>query len=428
MLKAALEFEKRLLMRAVSIGRRPDDDDNERVRKAVLALFSLFMAFGAPFEVYTAIANGRPAEAVFMGVWTALTLAGLVHFGVTGKRVVLQTSQLAMTVIVPVLGNVQMGGFSASNGIILWGSLAPLGALLLCSRWQALGWLMAYLVAAGAVLALDDRWAAMAVERSAAETTYAVLGLVLGLTGIVFVLVWYFVHEIEQARAALAEEHRLLEQEQAKSERLLLNILPAPIARRLKDDGRTIADGFAHVTVLFADIVGFTVLSSRVSPADLVAMLNRVFSAFDVIAERHGVEKIKTIGDAYMAAAGLPAEREGHADSVAAMALEMQTALAALNAELGTELDIRIGIHSGPVVAGVIGKRKFIYDLWGDSVNTASRMESHGEAGRVQVSEATRELLGDRWQVEPRGEIEVKGKGAMKTFFLLGQADATTEQ
>ncbi|MDP6945245.1 MAG: adenylate/guanylate cyclase domain-containing protein, partial [Myxococcota bacterium] len=192
----------------------------------------------------------------------------------------------------------------------------------------------------------------------------------------------------------------------------------------LKDEDRTIADGFDLVTVLFADIVGFTALSARVRPDELVAMLNRVFSAFDEAAERHGIEKIKTIGDAYMAAAGLPQAQPEQAEAMAAMALEMQGALKTLNVEMSTDLDIRIGIHSGPVVAGVIGKRKFIYDLWGDTVNVASRMESHGEPGAIQVSGAVHDMLGERWRFEPRGEIQVKGKGPMATYFLLGRAQA----
>ncbi|MEW6776581.1 MAG: adenylate/guanylate cyclase domain-containing protein [Bdellovibrionota bacterium] len=217
-------------------------------------------------------------------------------------------------------------------------------------------------------------------------------------------------------------ESKLVTLERARSERLLLNILPAPIASRLKKGEETIADGFEEITVLFSDIVGFTSLSQKVKPAEIVHILNRIFSRFDEIAEKHGLEKIKTIGDAYMVVGGVPEPRPDHAEAVAGMALEMVEAIDAF----GDGLQMRIGIHTGPVVAGVIGKKKYSYDLWGDTVNTASRMESHGIPGRVQISEATRRKLGDRFAVEPRGEIEVKGKGRLTTYLLAGKNNPTS--
>jgi adenylate cyclase len=215
---------------------------------------------------------------------------------------------------------------------------------------------------------------------------------------------------------------RELEAEREKSERLLLNILPATIARRLKDQERTIADSFPAVTVFFSDLAGFTQFSQTVDAPHLVGLLDRIFSLFDRLAGEHGVEKIKTIGDAYMAVAGLPEPRPDHAEAVAAMALGMRDGFAALMREVGLELGVRIGIHSGPVVAGVIGTHKFTYDLWGDTVNIASRMESHGEPGKIHVSEATRGLLEGKFAFVDRGEVQVKGKGAMRTSFLLGPA------
>jgi adenylate cyclase len=214
-------------------------------------------------------------------------------------------------------------------------------------------------------------------------------------------------------------EVRLLHLE---TERLLLNVLPRSVADRLKAAPATIADSFAEVTVLFADIVGFTRLSESLSPERLVGLLNEVFTLFDAIADRRGLEKIKTIGDAYMAAAGLPEPAPDHAERAADMALDLLVALENFNRESGNTLQVRIGLHCGPVMAGVIGTRKFIYDLWGDAVNTASRMESHGVPGRVQVSDALRQRLGDTFTFEDRGLIEVKGKGEMRTWLLLGRA------
>jgi class 3 adenylate cyclase len=210
----------------------------------------------------------------------------------------------------------------------------------------------------------------------------------------------------------------------ARSEELLLNILPLSISERLKGDHHAIADGFAEVSVLFGDIVGFTELAGHLEPAAVVAMLNRVFSAFDELSERFGLEKIKTIGDAYMVAAGLPEPRPDHAEAIARMALAMQHALGEINAAEGYSLRLRIGIHTGPVVAGVIGRRKFIYDLWGDTVNVASRMESSGVPGRIQASRETFQRLETQFQWEARGPVAVKGKGEMETYLLVGPAPA----
>lgn len=212
-----------------------------------------------------------------------------------------------------------------------------------------------------------------------------------------------------------------LEEEQEKSERLLLNILPKPIADRLKQGQNVIADSFPEVTVLFADIVGFTHLSDLVSPTVLVELLNDIFSAFDRLVEQYDLEKIKTIGDSYMVAGGLPLPRADHAEAIAAMALDMQQEIAKFQTEYVDPFYMRIGIHTGPVVAGVIGHKKFTYDMWGDTVNIASRMELHGIAGRIQVTEAIYQRLQETFRFEPRGYIDVKGKGQMKTYFLVGK-------
>lgn len=228
--------------------------------------------------------------------------------------------------------------------------------------------------------------------------------------------------------AAGLEKKRLRDQEQAflqqlnterqKSERLLLNVLPAAIAERLKQGEETIAESFPDVTVLFADLVNFTKLSEQTPAPKLVELLNEVFSAFDRLAEEHGLEKIKTIGDSYMVVGGVPLPCVNHAERVARMGLGMGQVIQEFNRAHGTQLAIRVGIHSGPVVAGIIGRRKFSYDLWGDTVNLASRMESHGQAGEIQVSEATKNKLGSLFQFEARGPILIKGKGELPTFLL----------
>jgi class 3 adenylate cyclase len=211
-----------------------------------------------------------------------------------------------------------------------------------------------------------------------------------------------------------------LEAQRAASEELLLNVLPQSIVERLKRDQSAIADGFLEATVLFADIVGFTPLSAKLPPGALVRMLNEVFSKFDELTEKHGLEKIKTIGDAYMVVGGAPTPRRDHAAAVANLALEMRAATGAFTTPTGEPLQIRVGINTGPVVAGVIGTKKFSYDLWGDTVNTAARMEAYAEPSTIQVTERTYERLRQQFQLEARGTLDVKGKGEMRTFVLLG--------
>jgi adenylate cyclase len=236
------------------------------------------------------------------------------------------------------------------------------------------------------------------------------------LGGIAFIALWGkgLVRRLEDAESRAAEEH-------ARSEALLANILPPTISERLKR-GEEVSQAFDGISVLFADLVGFTPLSAKKTPAELVGMLDRLFSEMDALAERHGVEKIKTLGDAYMAASGLPSACDFPADRMAAFALDV-VALFASQPEGEDRLRVRVGIATGPVVAGVIGVRKFAYDVWGDTVNTAARMESFGMAGRVHVEEATFRALGSRWTFEERGPVEVKGKGRIPTWYLVGKAD-----
>lgn len=231
----------------------------------------------------------------------------------------------------------------------------------------------------------------------------------------------YFRRLVDIAEVALAEANE-------RSERLLLSILPEPIAGRLKAEESPIADRVDNVTVLFADLVDSTRLSERLSADELVALLDRIFSHFDDLVEQFGLEKIATIGDCYLAVAGMPVPRTDHAVAAAETALAMRSALSQLQRPGDPPLGMRFGLSSGPVVAGVIGKRKFRYDLWGDTVNIASRMQTHGEPGMIHVTAGVSHALGDQYEFQPRGTIEVKGKGLMETYFLIGQRDSRTER
>lgn len=238
---------------------------------------------------------------------------------------------------------------------------------------------------------------------------------VVSSAAILFAIVYYAVKQTARAEAALEREHE-------RSESLLLNILPPRVAERLKQRrDRVIADAYPEASVLFADMAGFTMRASDTTPEALVQFLNDVFTKLDVLVERHGLEKIKTTGDAYMVVSGVPEARPDHAAALADLALDMREALAGLVDPKGRPVPVRIGIATGPVVAGVVGTRKFFYDVWGDAVNTAARMESTGEPGRIQVAPETRERLKDRFELEARGQIEVRGKGPMQTWFLVGR-------
>jgi len=307
----------------------------------------------------------------------------------------------------PIAMQWSLGGFAASGVLMLWSLLAPFSSLMFQNIKKATGWFLAYLILLFISLYFDDyasQWAPPLSDTI--SMTFFGMNLI-GPSMIIFASMMYYVN-------AFRREHD-------RSEKLLLNVLPSSIAERLKQKDEIIADGFGEVTILFADIVNFTKLSARISPQELVAMLNKIFSAFDHLALFYGLEKIKTIGDAYMVVGGLPLPREDHAEAIAEMALGMQEEMIRLRSEIGEELSIRIGINTGAVVAGVIGIQKFIYDIWGDAVNTASRMESHGVANRIQLTETTYQYLKGKYVCEEREAIEVKGKGKMKVYFLKGR-------
>ena len=306
---------------------------------------------------------------------------------------------------------IPLGGFLASGGVGLWGILAPLGALVFSDIRSAVRWYVAYLVVfLGSGITGEVLGPIWPPPPGWFTSTMLALNIAVGGT-IVFTLLAVFASQRHDALEALR-------QEQAKAENLLLNILPRSIADRLKAETEPIADQFGSASILFADVADFTPWSQGLPPAEVVGYLDHLFSRLDELAERYGVEKIKTIGDCYMVAAGVPTPRPDHARALALMALDMLEACSDEIGHLGLEL--RVGINSGPVVAGVIGRKRFLYDLWGDAVNTASRMESHGTPGRVQITRATYELLADEFECEPRGPIVIKGKGEVETWYLIG--------
>ncbi len=396
-----------LLERLASIGVAESDTDVTRTQKATLTLASSLITVLAVVWVGTYLALGLPVSAAIPFGYQVVSVASLAVFRRTKSYRVFRFTQALLMTLLPFLLQWSLGGYVASSVVSLWALIAAFGALFFYSARDAIPWFVAFVVLTVISGLLDP-----VLSRSQApipevvRVAFFVLNVgCVALTA--YVLLQYSVRARDEATA--------------RSERLLLNVLPRSIADRLRRQEGTIAEGHKDVTVLFADVVDFTLLAERTTAERVVGLLNEVFSAFDRLAERHGLEKIKTIGDAYMVAGGLPEARPDHAEAIAEMALDMQAELTRLCEALGVELQLRIGMASGPVTAGVIGRHKFTYDLWGDTVNMASRMESHGLAGRIQTTEATYRRLRDRYRFEERGEIEVKGKGRLRTYLLVGR-------
>ena len=409
-----------MLARLARIGADPQDDEDTRAGKALLVLISVLILPVSLLWSILYLAFGSPVGWVPLGYFVVLLGSVVVFSRTRNFAQFLLVGQLAI-LFAPTLSMIPLGGFLGSGAVGIWGILAPLGALVFSSVRIAARWWVAWLVAflgsgiagelVGAVSPVVPRWF---------TDTMLALNVTVGGT-IVFTLLAVFAGQRRDALAALRGE-------QARSESLLLNILPQSIAERLKAETQTIADQFSSASILFADVVDFTPVAERLPPAEVVGILDRLFSHFDVLAEHHGLEKIKTIGDCYMVAAGVPAPRPDHARALALMALDMQAAMCSVDEVGHLGLELRVGINSGPVVAGVIGRKRFLYDLWGDAVNTASRMESHGTSGRIQITRATKELLEEEFVCEPRGTIEVKGKGEMEVWYLVGpRAEAAAE-
>ena len=394
------------------IGANPQDDEDTRASKALLVLISVLILPVALLWAVLYLSFGSPVGWVPL-VYFVTLLAAIVVFSRTRDFArFLFVGQVAI-LLAPTLSMIPLGGFLDSGGVGLWGILAPLGALVFSDVRTAARWYAAYLVVfLGSGITGELLGGSPGVPEWFTSTMLA-LNVTVGGT-IVFTLLAVFAAQRRNALAALREE-------QARAEGLLLNILPRSIADRLKAETQTIADQFSSASILFADVVDFTPLAERLPPAEVVGVLDHLFSHFDVLADRHGLEKIKTIGDCYMVAAGVPSPRPDHAQALAMMALDMLAAMRSEDEVGHLGLGLRVGINSGPVVAGVIGRKRFLYDLWGDAVNTASRMESHGTSGRIQITRATKELLEDEFVCEPRGTIPVKGKGEMEAWYLVGR-------
>lgn len=401
---------QRVLPALARIGADPPDSDEVRLQKTLLTFGSfMFIAAGFLWGVLYFSFGELLAGSIPMG-YAVISSLSLLIFHWTRRYNVFLFAQLFFILILPFLLMIALGGFIKSSAVILWSLLSPLGALLFGDPRTALRWLAAYLSLA--IISGYFEFHPLVSSSLSPMTVTVFFILNIGtVSAIAIFLLAYFVGEKNRLFS-------LLRGEQAKSENLLLNILPREIAAILKDESRTIAEHYAEASILFADMVGFTPLSAKLAPVEIVELLNEAFSYFDSLLDKYGVEKIRTIGDNYMVASGVPRRRKDHAQALVYMALEMRDFANSHTFRNGRRVSFRIGINSGPVIGGVIGKRKFVYDVWGDPVNVASRMESHGMGGNIQITRATYELIKDDFVCESRGLVAVKGKGNMEVWLV----------
>ncbi len=392
------------------VGADPNDTDEVRLQKSSLVLGSFMFIIAGTLWGVLYFLFGQPLAGSIPLSYAIVSCLSVIVFHLTRRYGFFRFSQLLFILLLPFLLMLALGGFVKSSAVILWSLISPLGALIFDEPRQALRWLAAYL----GLITLSGFLESHPLASSSLSATVVTVFFVMNLGTVSAIAVTLLAFFVSQKNSLF----RLLRLEQDKSENLLLNILPKEIAAILKNESRTIADHYAGATVLFADMVGFTPLSAELAPVEMVELLNEAFSFFDSLLDKYEVEKIRTIGDSYMVASGVPRRRPDHAQALVRMALEMRDYVATHTFRSGRRVSFRIGLNSGSVIAGVIGRRKFVYDVWGDAVNVASRMESHGLSGAIQVTRATYELIKDEFVCEQRGAVNVKGKGEMEVWFV----------
>jgi class 3 adenylate cyclase len=416
------------LARLRNAGIEPDDNEALRLNKQLLMFATGLISVATMLwlMIYWTLGLQFPVTYPYL---FQLALAGNVLLYITTRNFdFFRVTQLALFLFAPFAMQWSMGNFIDASGIVLWGLLAPVGAILFFGVRESIAWFFAWAaltIMSGLIdyALLDLTGKDMHKVPLQASVLFFALNFV-AVAAMIYMLLRYSIQEKLKIQSRLEDAHKQLQVEQERSEKLLLNILPAPVAVRLKNEEKTIADGFADATVMFADIVNFTQVAANMTPSQVFSMLNGIFSAFDDLAESHGLEKIKTIGDAYMVAGGINTENADYSAAIADLALAMQELLLRDFAVNTSHLEMRMGIGTGPVVAGVVGKKKFIYDLWGDTVNLASRITAEGVPGMIQCDTATWRRLSDRFDFHPPQTIYLKGKGDMTVYRLIGRKDA----
>ena len=399
-----------LIRRIQSVGGEFSDPDLQ-VQKTVLVVLSLSVIPIGAIWISIELSTGNQAFVASILIGAILSLFNLLLFAWMGNYKRFLSIQLTILLLWPAANHFAVGGFTTSSNLV-WSMIVPLLAMLSSRPRDAIPWTVAYFVLIGFTGLVDP----VVFPDAGLTTTDALFEFsfnLVNISAILFLVVVYFIRQKNHA-------YELLQEEERKSEDLILNVLPKEVAPTLRSGKKTIAEQFESASILYADIVGFTRMSERMAPDEMIGLLDKIFTSFDVIIAKYDLEKIRTIGDNYMVVSGAPRRRSDHAQALARAALEMADYARLIPPQNGEKVEFRLGMNSGPVVGGVIGQSRFHYDVWGDAVNTASRMESHGVPGKIQITAHTRATLGDDFIFERRGVIEVKGKGQMETWYLVG--------
>ncbi len=402
------------------------DTQEDKLRKSLLIFACAFMNLAVVLWLAIYWMMGLHFSANVPMGYQLISVISLIYYFKTKRFETFRFVQLSLFLFAPFIMQWTIGSSVTSSGVMLWALLAPIGALVVSSWRESVPWFFAYIVMT-VISGAFDYFLSPGGEAGVPMKTIGVFFALnfAAMSSIIYFLVRHFVVETEKIKTQLDEQHQLLAEEQKKSERVLFNVLPSNIAYRLKNNPGLIADGYADVTVMFADLVNFTQLTESLSPEQMVALLNTIFSGFDDLCEKYGVEKIKTIGDAYMVVGGLNRESSDYTCDIADMALEMRNFVASHPHFAKHRLSIHTGIATGPVVAGVIGTKRFIYDLWGDTVNIASRLTNEAERDAIQVDKTTYNRIRHDYAFEPPAVIQVKGKGEMVMYRLTSRIDHT---
>ena len=399
-----------LIRKIQSVGGEFSDPDLQ-VQKTVLVVLCLAVIPLSIIWITIELSTGNQASVASILIGAILSLLNLLFFAWMGNYRRFRSIQLTIILLWSLANHFAAGGLTTSSELA-WAMLVPLVAMLSSRPREAIPWVVAYFVLIG-FAGLVEPIVYPDSDLNTADAFFEYSFNIINISTLLFLVVLYFIRQKNRAFELLQEEER-------KSEDLLLKVLPKEVAPILKSGKKTIAEHFESVSILYADIVGFTPMSERMAPDEMIGLLNEIFSSFDEIINKYGLEKIRTIGDNYMVVSGAPRRRSDHAQALAQAALEMSDYARLIPPQDGENVEFRIGMSSGPVVGGVIGQSRFHYDVWGDAVNTASRMESHGVPGRIQITSHTQEMLADDFIFERRGVTQVKGKGQMETWYLAG--------
>jgi adenylate cyclase len=416
-------------MRLRHAGVEADDSAELRLNKQLLMLATGLVSVAAMLWLLIYWRLGPQFPVTYPYLFQLVLAGNVALYAATRNFDFFRITQLGLFLFAPFVMQWSIGNFIDASGLVLWGLLAPVGAILCFGVRESIAWFLAWVILTVVSGYVDYTLVGMAAPSAlrvppGASVIFFALNFVAVAT-MIYLLLRFSIQEKLKVQAQLEDALRQLQTEQERSEKLLLNILPAPVALRLKNEEKTIADGFAEATVMFADIVNFTQVAANMTPSQVFSMLNSIFSAFDDMAERYGLEKIKTIGDAYMVAGGINTENADDPAAIADLALAMQELLRRDFAVNSAHLEMRMGIGTGPVVAGVVGKKKFIYDLWGDTVNLASRITSEGMPGRIQCDTATYQRLSDHFDFSAPQTLHLKGKGEVSAYRLIGRKAAS---